>query len=166
MSLPVYHHINLNSASLDNLTSVLSEDMNLKHPVAINVKPLTFDEQREIIGLIENHFVSQNLSFKFPYPIYLITDHERSISKIPLVNEIKELPRFYIQKESRMNVKEAHLAGKNKLLQQEIKNTDASANSLELETYGEAHRLIYEMELERKFYRTILNRLMKSDQNG
>ncbi len=161
MSLPVYQHINLASASLDNLTSILPPDINLKHPVSINLKTLNLDDQREVIGLIENHFVSNNLSFKFPYPLYLISDHERSISRIPLVNDIKELPKFYVQKESRMNVKESHLAGKNKLLQQEIKNTDSSANSKDLEAYGESHRLIYEYEIERRFYRSILNRLQK-----
>lgn len=165
MSLPVYQHINLGSASLDNLTAILVPDINLKHAVAINLKTLSFDDQREVIGLIENHFVSHNLSFKFPYPVYLISDHERSITRIPLVNDIKELPKFYVQKESRMNVKESHLAGKNKLLQQEIKNTDSSANNQDIETYGESHRIIYELEIERKFYRSILNRLVKAN-NG
>lgn len=166
MSLPVYQHINLTSASLEHLTSILSQDMNLKHPVAINLKTLSFDDQREVIGLIENHFVSQNLSFKFPYPLYLITDHERSITRISIVHEPKELPRFYIQKESRMNVKESHLAGKNKLLQQEIKNADSSSNTQDMENYGESHRRIYELEIERKFYRSILNRLLKKSMNG
>lgn len=166
MSLPVYQNINLTSASLEHLASILGQEMNLKHPVAINLKTLSLDDQREVIGLIENHFVSNNLSFKFPYPIYLITDHERSITRISIVNEPKELPRFYVQKDSRMNVKEAHLAGKNKLLQQEIRNTDASANDKEIEHYGEAHRVIFELEVERKFYRSILNRLFKAGQNG
>ena len=161
MSLPVYQHLNLGNASLDNLASILGPDINLKHPVSINLKTLSFDDQREVIGLIENHFVSHNLSFKFPYPLYLISDHERSITRIPLVNDIKELPKFYVQKEGRMNVKEAHLAGKNKLLQQEIKNTDTSATTKNIEAYGETHRLIYEYEVERKFYRSILNRLLK-----
>lgn len=163
MSLPVYQHINLGSASLENLPSILAPDLNLKHPVSINLKNLSFDEQREVIGLIENHFVSNNLSFKFPYPIYLISDHERSITRVPLVNELKELPKFYVQKESRMNVKEAHLASKNKLIQQEIKNTDSSANTKDIDAYGESHRVIYEHEIERKFYRSILNRLLKAN---
>lgn len=165
MSLPVYQHLNLASASLDYLSNILNPELNLKHPVSMNLKNLDLDDQREVIGLIENYFVSNNLSFKFPYPVYVISDHEKSISKMPLVNDIKELPRFYVQKESRMNVKEAHLAGKNKLLQQEIKNTDASSNVKDIETYGEAHRIIYELDIERKTYRAILNQLLKAS-NG
>lgn len=145
---------------------MLHPDINLKHPVVFNVKALDLDQQREIIGLIENYFSSNNISFKFPYPIYLVSDHEISITKVPLVHDANELPKFYTQRESKMNVKETHLAGKNKLLQQEVKNCDASANLSDIENYGYSHRVIYELERERKFYRSILNKLLKARKNG
>ena len=145
---------------------MLHPDINLKHPVVFNLKSLDLDQQREMIGLIENYFSSNNISFKFPYPIYLVSDHEISITKVPLVHESNELPKFYTQRESKMNVKETHLAGKNKLLQQEVKNCDASANLSDIENYGYSHRVIYELEQERKFYRSILNKLLKARKNG
>ena len=161
MSLPVYQHINLKTGSLDELNAILNQELNLKHPVTIGLKALDLDQQRELIGLIENYFVSHNLSFKFPYPVYLISDHEASITKVPLVKRPEELPKFYTQRDSKMNVKESHLAGKNKLLQQEVRNSDASSNTKDALNYGESHRMIYELEQERKFYRLILNRLVK-----
>lgn len=166
MSLPVYQTINVKSAALEDLKAFLGQDMNLKHPVVINLKTLDLDQQRELIGLIENYFVSHNLSFKFPYPIYVISDHERSITKIPLVNKNEDLPKFYSQRESKMNVKESHLIGKNKLLQLEVRNSDSGANEKGMVNYGEAHRQIYELEEERKIYRTILNRLVKTKKHG
>ena len=166
MNLPVYQHINLKSAALEDLGHLLHADMNLKHPVAINLKALDSDGQREVIGLIENFFVSSNLSFKFPYPVYVISDHELSISKVPIVHDPKELPKFFVQRESKMNVKESHLAGKNKLLQQEVKNSDSSSNVKDIEEYGYSHRMIFELEEERKFYRNILNRIVKVKKNG
>ena len=161
MSLPVYQHINLKTGSLDELNAILNQELNLKHPVTIGLKALDLDQQRELIGLIENYFVSHNLSFKFPYPVYLISDHEASITKVPLVKKQEELPKFFSQRDSKMNVKESHLAGKNKPLQQEVRNSDASSNTKDAQNYGEAHRMIYELEEERKFYRLILNRLVK-----
>jgi len=166
MSLPVYQHVNLKTASLEDLGHMLHHDLNLKHPVVINLKALDLDQQREMIGLIENYFSSNNLSYKFPYPVYLVSDHEVSISKVPLVHDTKELPKFYSQRESKMNVKESHLAGKNKLLQQEVRNCDTSANVNDIENYGYSHRIIFEVEQERKFYRSILNRLLKAKKNG
>jgi len=67
MSLPVYQLFNIKSASIEELKNVLSPDMNLKHPVAFNLKNLDLEGQREAIGYIENYFYSNNLTFKFPY---------------------------------------------------------------------------------------------------
>lgn len=166
MSLPVYQHINLKTSSLEDLNAIMGHDLNLKHPVALNLKTLDLDQQRELIGLIENYFVSHNLSFKFPYPIYLISDHERSITKVPLVRKIEDLPKFFTQRESKMNVKESHLAGKNKLLQLEVRNSDASSNGKGIINYGESHRIIFELETERMFYRQLLYKLTKGKKNG
>ena len=166
MSLPVYQNITVRSSSLEELNALLNPDMNLKHPVVINLKNLDQDQQRETIGVIENFFVSSNLSYTFPYPVYIITDHEISISKMQILQDTSRLPKFFTQRDTKMNVKESHLVSKNKLLQQEVKNSDASSNRSELENYGENHRMIYELERERSFYRSILNGLMKVGKNG
>jgi hypothetical protein len=166
MNLPVYQHINLKSAALDDLIHILTPDINLKHPVVVNVLALDMDQQREAIGLIENYFVSSNLSFRFPYPLYILSQHEASISKVPLILDTQNLPKFYTQRETKMNVRETHLAGKNKLLQQEVRNSDSSTNVNDIDSYGNSHRTIYELEIERKFYRTLLNRLVKASRNG
>jgi hypothetical protein len=166
MNLPVYQHINLKSASLEDLGHLLHQDLNLKQPIVINLKNLDIDQQREVIGLIENYYAGQNISFNYPYPVYLLSHHEPSITKIALIQDLQELPKFYTQRESKMNVKESHLAGKNRLLQQEVKNSDASANISNMQNYGDAHRIIYELEKERTFYRSILNRLVKVSKDG
>lgn len=162
MTLPIYNTINLRSASLDDLGLILNTDLNLRHPVVINLKPLDVDQQREAIGIIENFFVSHNISFKFPYAIYLLTDHEESISRMPTVNNMDQLPKFFTQKETKMNVKETHVIGKNKLIQQELKNIDAATAQDQLTFYGHTHRKVAELEQERLIYRSILNQLMKA----
>lgn len=166
MSLPIYQHINVRSSQLEDLKNYLHREMNLKHPVAVNLKLLEFDQQREMIGLIENYFQTNNLSYKFPYPIYLVTDHEKTVTRMPVVKSIDDLPRFFNQKESKMNVKESHLIGRNRLLQQEIKNADNEVIQSNIEKYGSVHRQVFEMEKERLFYRSILNRLVKAKKNG
>lgn len=166
MSLPIYQHINVRSSQLEDLKHYLHREMNLKHPVAIILKHLESDHQREMVGLIENYFETNNLSYKFPYPIYLVTDHERTITRMPAVKTTEELPKFFTQKESKMNVKESHLIGRNRLLQQEIKNADTEVIQGNIEKYGNIHRKVYEMEKERLFYRSILNRIVKAKKNG
>lgn len=166
MSLPLYQTLNLKNASLEDLRNTLHQDMNLKHPVVVNAKGLDMDQQREVIGLIENYFVSNNLSFKFPYPILILSDHEPSITKIPLLSDSNLLPKFFNARDTKMNVKESHLASKNKLLQQEVKNADASSVNGQIESYGEAHRIIFQLEKERQFYLSIIGDLTKGKPHG
>jgi hypothetical protein len=166
MSLPVYQHINFKTASISELNSILHPELNMKHPVVLNLKNVDIDQQRELIGLIENFFVSANLSYRFPYPVYILSDHEMSITKMPLIHHEKALPKFFHHRKSKMNVKEAHLADKNRLLQQDVNNADALANMTEIENYSDAHRFIFEIEKERKFYRSILNKITKANIHG
>ncbi len=166
MSLPVYQMIPVKSTSLEELNSLLKKDMNLRHPVVLNLLQLDIDTQREFIGLIENFFVSENISFKFPYAVYIITLHEPSISLMPIVSDPARLPRFFHQKEGRMNVKESHLAGKNKLLQQEVSNADTTLHQSEVRSFALFHRRIFELERERDFTLDLLNRLSKKVKNG
>lgn len=166
MTLPVYQTIHIRSAALDDLQSVLSGELNLKHPLVLDMKTLTVDEQRELIGLIENHFVMVGISYKFPYPVYVITDHESTISGLPLVKTQDELPKFFQQKDGKTNIKEQHLIARNKLLQQEVRNGDNMTNETEIKVFGKIHRHIFLQEEERLFCRTLLNKLTKVKRNG
>lgn len=166
MSLPTYQVIPVKSASLEDLNEILKKEINLRQPVAINLLELDFDAQREFIGLIENYFVSENISFKFPYAVYLITIHEPSITLMPIVSSTQKLPKFYHLKEGRMNVKESHLAGRNKLLQLEVANADSSLHQSEVRSYALFHKRIYELQLERDFCMNVLNALSHGKKNG
>jgi len=166
MSLPVYQVIQVKSSSLEDLNDILKKDMNLRHPVAINLLALDEDAQREFIGLIENYFVSENISFKFPYAVYLVSVHEPSISLMPVVSQMSKLPKFYQQKEGRMNVKESHLADRNRLLQQEVSNADSSLHQSEVRSYALFHRKIYELQKERDFCADLLSKLTQVKANG
>lgn len=166
MNLPVYQHINLKSSNLEDLKRILEPDLNLKQPVVLNLKNFSLEEQRELIGLIENHFFTQNISYHFPYPIYLLTDHENSISNMAMIKDIAHLPRFYNQKEGKLNVKESHIISRNKLLQVEIKNADAQFCKTALEAYADTHKKIHDLECEGQFYKSILNKLTKATRHG
>ncbi|HXH76505.1 MAG TPA: hypothetical protein VNJ08_16155 [Bacteriovoracaceae bacterium] len=166
MNLPVYQTITIKSAALEDLGSFLHFDLNLKHPVVFSMKHLDEDEQRELIGLIENYFVTNGISYKFPYPVYILTSHESTISGLPLVKNLEQLPKFFTPKEGKINVKESQLLSKNKLLQQEIRNGDSLSNEIEMKVFGKIHKQLFVLEEERLFYRSLLNKLVKVKSNG
>lgn len=166
MQLPVYQTITLQAISQSELQHLLSAEINLRHPVILDLKALTLEEQRELIGHIENFFVTSAVSYKFPYPVYVLTDHESTISGLSLIKSTDVLPKFYFQKEGKINVKESQLLVKNRLLQQEVRNGDSISNETEIKVYGKIHRQLAHLEEERVFYRSLLNRLNKGRQNG
>lgn len=166
MSLPVYQHINVRTIQLEDLRNLLNRDINLRHPVALNLKFLDLDQQREMIGLIENFFETNNVSYKYPYPVYLITDHESTITNMPTTRTPESLPRFFSQKESKLNVKESQLIDRNRLLQQEVTNSDSQNTEESLKKYSDIHRQVFELEKERLFYRSIISKLMKGKKHG
>ncbi len=166
MNLPVYQFLNLNASNIDDLETLIKPELNFRTPCVINLLELDPDLQRETIGLIENAFTSVNSSFLFPYPVYLITVHEPSITRMPVAGKIEHLPKFFNQRESRLNVKESHILSKNRLLQQEIRNTDPYQNREELERYANYHRQLFAGEEERRFLRELLTRLLNGVKVG
>lgn len=166
MNLPVYHFINLNASNIDDLESFIKPDLNFRTPCVLNLLELDADLQRETIGLIENTLTTQNSSFLYPYPIYLMTIHEPSITRMPVVGKMEELPKFFNQKESRLNVKESHILSKNRLLQQEIRNSDPYQNREELQKYADYHRQLFAGDQERRFLRELLSRLLNGVKVG
>jgi len=166
MSLPIYQHINVRKENLEDVKKVFHKEMNLKHPISFNIKHLDPDEQLSFFKFSESFFKSQNISFKFPYPIYFISDYPSETSHLFLITKIEELPKFYSQKESKLNVKETHLMGRNKLLQQEVINADTYLIENEIKKFSTNHQKISLLEEERIFYKNILNKLIKAQRNG
>jgi hypothetical protein len=166
MSLPVYDFTSYKLSSIADLNQVLKVEMNLKHPCVLNLKHLEPKDQRTLLSHIEHFFVSNNISYKFPYPVYIVTDIDRATTGMLVVKETAELPRFFSQKEGKMNVKEMHLSSKNRLLQQQVINMDSIDTLKRTTQYGALHKKIYDLEAERQFYRSVLSRLTKGKKNG
>ena len=125
MSLPIYKQIDVLPDKVEEFHHLLHKDMNLKSPVVINLKKLNLNQQRECMGIIENFYMTHQLSYQYPYPVYLATDHEKTMTEMPSIKDLKNLPKFFQHKDVKLNVKESHLAHKNHLIQIEISNTDS-----------------------------------------
>ena len=166
MDLPKYKHVTISKYAPEELEHFFHKEMNLNSPVAVDIKQLSLDHQKEILGLIQNFIMQVNGSYLFPYPIFLITDLDQAMSSMPIVKNITALPRFFNHKESKINVKESQVLGKNRLLQKEVMNTDFQQNQLKIEEFATRHKLINRLESERAFYRSLLNKLSKRPKNG
>lgn len=159
MNLPIYQIINVKNADLIEIAKLLHEDINLRRPVAFVVKTLTLDEQREVIGVIGNWFDTHSASWRYPYPVFFVSDLAEAVGFIPIVAEIAILPKFYNQKDTKVTVKESQVLDRNRLLQQEIKNADPHQMAEVVREYGINHKKIWYLVKEGAFYSDLLNRL-------
>jgi hypothetical protein len=159
MNLPIYQLIHFKSADLEELTLHLNEDMNLRRPVALVLKALSLDQQREVIGLVENWFETHEASWRYPYPIFFVSDFSEAIGHMPVVSAVAALPKFYTQKDVKVTVKESQVLDKNRLLQQEIKNADTHSMAQVIENYGINHKKIWYLVREGDFLARVLERL-------
>lgn len=161
MNLANYQTITLKNGTFDELSPYLTSDINLRYPVVFSLLHLDREIQREMIGLIENYFSTNNLSFLFPYPVYLVTVYNQSLSRMPIVNKIENLPKFFLQKDGKMNAKETSLVEKSKMVQQEVKNIDTESFQKNYEDFTKSHKQLFQLSLEKKFYQSIIDKLKK-----
>ena len=143
------------------LQELLHPDLNLQNPVVFDLRELSTEDQEKVLRLIDSFYNDNNLTIRFPYPVYAFTTvHEKSQGVVTLGSE-KELPRFFTKRSGKLNVKETHLSEKNALIQREIRNTDLGTSVKTLKDFAGAHKKIYLGEKERLFYEGILERLEK-----
>lgn len=166
MNFPNYQLIQLKTGSHEEIQQILNPEMNLRRPVAISLKTLGLEQQREVTGLIENYFESADCSCSFPYPIYLITDQPQPVGNLPFAFTQEDLPKFFTQKETKVAMKEAQILGRNKLLQQEIKNADPVITRETLKNYAQAQKELFRMHHEFLFLSKLEKKLTAQEKSN
>ncbi len=167
MNLPIYQIINVKSADLIEIAELLHEDLNLRRPVAFVLKTLSLDDQREVVGVVGNWYETHQASWRYPYPVYFVSDLAEAVGHIPIVNDTSALPRFFHQKDAKITVKESQMLDRNRLLQQEVKNADPHQMAEVVREFGINHKKIWYLVREGEFYSKILTKLRQREkQNG
>jgi hypothetical protein len=116
MNLPNYQLVQIKNSDLTQISELLNDENNLKRPVVYVVNSLNLDEQREVIGVIENWYDTNEISWRVPYPVYIISDLTEAVGHITVVSDKTKLPKFFNIKEGKITVKESQVLNRNKLL--------------------------------------------------
>ncbi len=159
MNLPIYQIIYLKSGQIEELNIHLVDQINFRGPVVFELAHLDQDQQRETIGIIENYFSTKNISYLFPYPVYISSSFNESISHMPMVKSQADLPRFFKHKDGKLMPKDSLILNKNKLYQQEIKNSDPTLTQLTIKRFSAYHKRMHIIEHEKNFYQNILTKI-------
>ena len=103
---------------------------NLKHyrvghkPVYLDASRLKRDRLIKLLGLLSNVMEEENLSPKFPYPFYIISDIEDIWTKFPIFKSIEELPSYYQFEATRPTTKEQKILDFIDISASNIRNED------------------------------------------
>lgn len=163
MAFPVYPKSSLKISSDSDLGLLINNKINLRFPILIEFISTSFEEETKLIQHLQAHLDKLNINPAFPYPIFAITSFEPGQSiTFTCLRSKTELPRFFLQKDGRLNLKESNLLDKIKLLQQETFNSTSLENMKIIKNYANSHRLINSLDKERSLYMDLLKRLKKS----
>jgi hypothetical protein len=160
MILANYQIITIKNNDLLQISELLNHDINLRRPIAFKLTDMTLDDQREVIGIIENWFDTEKVSWKFPYPTYFISDIGASLGQIPIVKTHKDLPRLFQFKESRLHVRETQLLEKNYLIQQQIKNFNSDETDGLIKKYADGHKTLRRLQFESEYCILLMKKLI------
>lgn len=161
MSFPIYKFIKIKKYDKNEFLNILSPEMNLKNPLVFDLKNLDFDEQWGIIKIIEDYSIEKEMSLRFPYPVYIISNHDHGPCSTLLLKDEKELPDFFNKKEFRVSSKESSAVRKNRMIQKALYHSENPTSQIELHSFGKIHKKIYNQDLERSFYQKIYENLLK-----
>jgi hypothetical protein len=164
MTFPVYQKNSIRINQEADLDRLITKEINLYNPVIVEFETTSKEEETKLIHLLQKHLEQLNLNPRFPYAIYVITQIEIEIPLSFVCQRSKgEIPKFFTQKDARLNLKESHLMDKIRLLQQESGNCSSLENMNSLQRYAKSHRLIHVLDQERLAYKNLLRRLKRDE---
>lgn len=163
MKLPVLKKMTLQDLeSAKKFIQNVHADINIRCPILIEIETLSMDDQKKFLSLFSTKVNEDHkLSLIFPYPIYIKSQLKQNDSALLIIQEESDLPKFFLKKEGKINLKESQILMKNKLLQQEIQNADLSQVKEKIKSYANDHKKIFQLEVERMSYINILANLKK-----
>lgn len=105
-------------------------EINVKHykvghqPLYIDASRLERDRLINLLGLLSNVFEEENLSPKFPYPFYIITDLEDIWTRFPILRSLEDLPDYFQFEATRPTTKEQKILDFIDISASNIRNED------------------------------------------
>lgn len=103
---------------------------NVKHyrvghqPVYLDASRLDRNRLIKLLGLLSNVLEEENLSPKFPYPFYIISEIEDVWTKFPIFKSIEDLPKYYQFEPTRPTTKEQKILDFIDISASNIRNED------------------------------------------
>jgi hypothetical protein len=166
MRVPVYNEIKLKGFSLSSIKDDFRKSKVGTGPFYIDLTNHPLEEPEEVFAKVIKALQHFNINQHFPYPFYIISERtiHDSFLKIFFIKSVKELPKYYLQKNGQIKSKESELLHKVEVLFQRIQNSDINTNLPKLKEAYKNQRHFYDLSRETAFLEEVFNELEKDNE--
>ncbi len=158
MQLPIYKEIYIEKVDKNIIKRlVLSQPLG-KAPLVFKVSHLE-NEESKAISLIEEVLRESMISCLFPYPIFALSTMSGYKGEIKIISDLKNLPRYFDRKETKINVKGQSTLNKVKILQKKIYNSNVSDQIQKTKNFASKHKILFNLAQEGDFLEKLLSKV-------
>lgn len=151
MAPPIVKQIELLSETLANIIQFLDEQSFNERPHVISLQKFP-EKQIELVQVLDDYFIDKS----FIYPVYILSQVTDYPTRLTLIQELSEVPRYYKQKSKQLNIKENLVFSKIKLKQNQLTNINMLEIKPILDQYAYDHKIIYEKECFNEFLTDVI----------
>lgn len=124
MKTPILEEFKLKSIDKDEIIEAVKKYRVGHQPLYLDASKLQRERLVKLLGLLSNVLEEMNLSPKFPYPFYIISDIEDIWSSFPIFKSLKALPTYFQFEATRPTNKEQKVLDFIDIAASNIRNED------------------------------------------
>lgn len=158
MKFPIYNEINIKDDKEQNFSLITLKLDNKSAPLVFNITALEKSQAR-FLNLIEQFIIQKDLSPSFPYPIYVISDHENYKGNLRLIQSREHLPDFFKVSDRKPVNKEESIIKKNNMVCDKVSNFNHQESTYKILKFSEKHKKMYMQSFEGDFLEQLLKNI-------
>ncbi|MBI2522444.1 MAG: hypothetical protein HYV97_18635 [Bdellovibrio sp.] len=165
MKIPIYAEVSfegLNQLNLEDIKKALQKAQVGFTPSYITTHHFNLQELLTFLKLLDQALVELNLSARFPYPLYIISNNITSHPQFYIEQNVESLPSHFFKKVKRLKPKEQLLLSKVVFTGEKISNVDLLSKLDFLHNQAILNRELAIICHELFSYETILEQLRES----
>ncbi len=163
MKIPVFEVIELEEVTQESVKKLIASGRIGKAPLNIVLNTLDLEMARKAVEQLLDYLISEKISAKFPYPIYIISEVLEEHPEIEIMKTIEDVPSHFKRRVKRLTNKEQLFLNKsNSISEKLIKSQIGDINS-ELFKYFSKQRELFDLTKELHFYNQIFDELTNND---
>jgi hypothetical protein len=116
MRIPIYQELILRNECLTELINIVEVNKVGHVPCYFLTHLISDNKLTQVLVELENALQQIGVSPRFPYPIYIISEHLDDHKFFPTARSVEDLPKHFFKKVKRPGVKESQILSRNTVL--------------------------------------------------